>query len=182
MNKCLCALGVVSLSHNQKENIRSVSDVTEGGSEVGHFELQCEYCLSRSPPAPPLSCQALSLSLSPFSTLIPLTPPLLHAHCSPTRPPTHFSSSSPKSFPPLSHSTHFSNETHSHTSISVKPISPYLSIRRSSLSSLFSILCFSPSLSSLYLFQSSHMWIWLLELMQHMQLKAEGWGVGACLL
>lgn len=44
------------------------------GEKLGHWELQCEYCLSHSPPAPPLSCRALSLL-----TLTVLRPPLLLA-------------------------------------------------------------------------------------------------------
>lgn len=52
-NKCLCALGVVSLSQLQKKH---------RGDQNWDTELHCEYCLSHSPPAPPLSCQALSLS------------------------------------------------------------------------------------------------------------------------
>lgn len=135
----------------------SASDVTEKGSEIGHSELQCEYFSSHSPPAPPLSCQALfPLSPSFSGSLIPLKPPLLHAHFPPSCLPC-FSSSSPN---PLSLSFHSpTTSLIRHTHISLKPISLYLFIRHSSSSSLFSILCFSTSLSPLYLFQSSHMWI-----------------------
>ncbi len=149
--------------------------MTWGRSELGHFELQREHFFSHSPPAPPLSYQALFLSLPLLSTLSFLSDLPSYTPTFLPLAPLCFS----QIFPPF-HSPPTSLMRHTH--ISLKPISLYLFIGHPSRFSLFSILCFSPSLSSLYLFQSSHMWIWLLGLMQHIQLKAAGWGVGVCLI
>lgn len=63
MNKCICALwGVLFLTAKMK-----TSDLSQMQQKGFWFQncstLGYEYCLSHSPPAPPLSCRALSLSL-----------------------------------------------------------------------------------------------------------------------
>lgn len=140
----LCIRGGFSFSASKK---------TLGGSELGHFELHCEYCLSHSPPAPPLSCQALSLSpllwLSCSSQTFALTSPLFSL-----LPPILFFLLS-KIFPPhRTPPTSLKRHTHTHLS---KNQSPPISLSGTLPFPHWSPSCiFSPFIPSLTFSKLSH--------------------------